>query len=177
MLCPVRHYTEVPGALAAVCVHLEHPCSSGNPQCPVLGSSRVRAASEGPRLAGVGGGPKLGWAVSEVTGGRPVLCKYCCCNMAGLNGPMHPSIIAEEQKPPLEHGGPAVWGMQTQAACALLINCLFSFCLSHFRAPHREQLSVLSLQPLPQPSPHHFRPSFSSLLSPALKKMEGKKWG
>lgn len=104
-----------------------------------------------------------------------MLCKYRCCNMAGLNGPVRPSIIAGEQKPPWEHGGPAVRGMQTQAACALLINCLFSFCLSRFGAPRREQLSVLSLQPLPQPSPCHFSPSFSSLLPPALKKMGGKK--
>lgn len=125
----------------------------------------------------MGGGPKLGWAVSEVTGGRPVLCKYCCCNMAGLNGPMRPSIIAGEQKPPWEHGGPAVWGMQTQAACALLINCLFSFCLSRFGAPHREQLSVLSLQPLPQPSPHHFRPSYPPFFPRPLKKWRGKKGG
>lgn len=118
-------------------------------------------------------GPKPGWAVSEVTGGRPVLCKYRCCNMAGLNGPVRPSIIAGEQKPPWEHGGPAARGTQTQAACALLINCLFSFCLSRFGAPRREQLSVLSMQPLPQPSPHHFSPSFSSLLPLALKKMGG----
>lgn len=153
MLCPVRNYSEVPGALPAVCVL--RASLHWDPQCPVLGSTWTESKQHlrGPGWLGWEGGPRLGWAVSEVTGGRPVLCKYCCCNMAGLNGPMHPSIIAGEQKPPLEHGGPAVWGMQTQAACALLINCLFSFCLSRFGAPHREQLSVLSLQPLPQPSP------------------------
>lgn len=36
-----------------------------------------RAGSEG---LGLPGGPEPGRAVSEVTGGRPVLCKYRCCN-------------------------------------------------------------------------------------------------
>lgn len=132
--------------------------------------------------------PKPGWAVSEVTGGRPVLCKYFCCNMAGVNGPVRPSIIAGEQKPPWEHGGRAARGMQTQAACALLINCLFSFCLSRFGAPRWERLWVLSSQPLPPPawpflflpppkkSPVHIAASFSDFKgSPSLFGI-GRQW-
>lgn len=125
----------------------------------------------------MGGGPKLGWAVSEVTGGRPVLCKYCCCNMAGLNGPMRPSIIAGEQKPPWEHGGPAVWGMQTQAACALLINCLFSFVSLVLGHPTESNSPFCPCNLSPNLPPTTSGLPFPLFFPRPLKKWRGKKGG